>query len=113
MKNEIITPGLLHCDKYRTMWLYWAEGLIELAIGSPSEVWLSWQDPDPTPVNAMGFDTSDDMAGDWEIIKLTGNFLTLVCDKPINLQSIIIQSFYLDVYFAVYSFYRLVFLCSI
>ena len=76
VKNEIITPDMLNCDQYRTFWVSWADGLISLSRGSPQDVWVSWQDPEPSPVYAVSLDTADSVAGDWEIVKFTGTLKT-------------------------------------
>ncbi|XP_060089087.1 C3 and PZP-like alpha-2-macroglobulin domain-containing protein 8 [Heteronotia binoei] len=64
------TPGLLSWDEFRTFWISWADGLIQVGHG-PSvlneSVIVSWAAPRPPEVKYIGFSTGWGSVGEYKI----------------------------------------------
>ncbi|XP_077187621.1 C3 and PZP-like alpha-2-macroglobulin domain-containing protein 8 isoform X2 [Paroedura picta] len=64
------TPGLLSWDEFRTFWISWTSGLIQVGHG-PSvlneSIIVSWAAPRPPEVKYVGFSTGWGSAGEYKI----------------------------------------------
>lgn len=51
------TPGILSPTEFRGFWLSWKDGMIEVGKAGEGAPFMTWTDPDPLPVNYIGFST--------------------------------------------------------
>ena len=67
------TPNITSCDEYRSFWISWADGNINVGFGAivGFSEFMFWQDPEP---NAVAYLSISGWAndGDWEIIQFIG-----------------------------------------
>ncbi|XP_078742084.1 C3 and PZP-like alpha-2-macroglobulin domain-containing protein 8 [Lampetra fluviatilis] len=64
------TPDLLSWDEFRTFWVSWADGLVQVGRGqlpSPETVMVRWQAPRPLRVNYVGLSTGWGSLGEFKI----------------------------------------------
>ena len=62
------SAGLLHCDEFRSFWILWEAGRIEVGKGGDVGVGslLRWRDPAPRPIHGVSVSTVIGVAGDWQ-----------------------------------------------
>lgn len=66
---------VLHCYEYRTFWLSWKNGQIEVAKKSSSgERILEWTHEEPLTVHALSLSTGDGSHGEWKVSREAGEF---------------------------------------
>ena len=72
-KVTVDTLNITSCDEYRSFWISWADGNINVGIGAivGYSEFMFWQDPDPNAVAYLSISGWDNVA-DWEIIQFTG-----------------------------------------
>ena len=75
IKAQLATPGILPCNKTKSFWISWAEGLVKVGTGWDmlQAPLISWQDKNAFKVSSVGIATEGQETGSWEFPKLTGN----------------------------------------
>lgn len=77
IEEEAETIGILDCDVYKTFWLSWAGGHIEVGTGAEvgSKRFMHWVNPNVQwNVTAVGVSTGYDREGDWSFITNQGYY---------------------------------------
>ena len=64
---------IVDCDQYRTFWISWDAGYINVGYGALVGLneFMYWQDPEPNAVAYLSISGWSN-AGDWEIIQFSG-----------------------------------------
>ena len=78
--NEALvdTPRILDCDKLRTFWVSWSDGVIEAGQGPlvGDQKFIGWTDPEPREVKAVNVATGWGAAAEWRLwVAPGGSFL--------------------------------------
>ncbi|XP_077861526.1 uncharacterized protein LOC144341898, partial [Saccoglossus kowalevskii] len=67
-ENEVVeeTPDILSADEFRAFYVTWYDGYIKVGKRS-EEPFMEWQDPDPLPVNYVGYTTGWGSEGEFQL----------------------------------------------
>ena len=68
-KALALTPNILNCDEFRTFWVSWRNGRIQVGRGSvpKQRQFMEWEDPRPLPVNFFSVSSGYGSTGEWRI----------------------------------------------
>ena len=73
------TPDLLNCNESRQFWVGWKDGYINVGRGRRygQESFMSWQDPNPHPVNAISLATGWGSTATWKFSRSPGKYVCI------------------------------------
>jgi len=66
-KSETPTPNILSAGEFRGFWIRWNDGIITVGREGEVAAFLSWDDPQPFPINFVGVSTAWGASGSWII----------------------------------------------
>nr|XP_006816218.1 PREDICTED: uncharacterized protein LOC102809517 [Saccoglossus kowalevskii] len=65
-KKSVQTPGIVSMNEWRSFWISWSNG--EIKVGREGEApFIQWKDPDPLPVNFVGYSTGWGSEGEFRL----------------------------------------------
>lgn len=64
---EVPTPGILDAGEFRGFWVRWYNGTITVGREGDAAAFMTWDDPEPFPIQYVGVCTGWGAAGTWKI----------------------------------------------
>lgn len=67
-RAEALTPGIANCNASETFWVRWTGGNVRVGMDLlDTEPFLTWEDPEPHPVNAIAVSSGFGNTGIWQM----------------------------------------------
>uniref|UniRef100_A0A182WQL7 Farnesoic acid O-methyl transferase domain-containing protein n=1 Tax=Anopheles minimus TaxID=112268 RepID=A0A182WQL7_9DIPT len=65
--TELETPDILNAGEFRGFWIRWQDNVITVGNEGSAAAFLSYENPEPFPINSVGFCTGWGATGSWLI----------------------------------------------